>query len=166
MSEKIAWPPRATVCWEYSKISIWASWCTSLVGHPDRERREEEVDRVPADGAGEVALQRGRELDHVREQDLGVLGRLRDRERVGQGQAELLHVLERLARAVRPVDEPEVVQVDVAARVRVGHVLREDQRERELLLSVHSAMVMFVASGLCGTLAFSRFLNSIIRSTS
>ena len=45
------------------------------VAQPDQVRREEEVDRVPADRAGEVALQGGGELDHVREQHLRVLGR-------------------------------------------------------------------------------------------
>jgi hypothetical protein len=36
MSEKMDCPPRATFCWEYSKISIWAIWCRSLSDIPTR----------------------------------------------------------------------------------------------------------------------------------
>ena len=106
------------------------------VGEADEKRREEDVHGVPADGAGEVALQRRRELHHVREQHLGVARRLRDRERVREVQAELLHVLERLPRAVGAVDEAQVVQVQVPARVRVGDLRGEDPQQRVLLLDV------------------------------
>jgi hypothetical protein len=95
---------------------------------------EEQVERVPADGAGEVALQCGGELDHLLDQDLRVPCRFGYGYGVRQVQPELLHVLDGLTAAVRAVDHAQVVQVDVTLHVGVGQVLREHLEQRELLL--------------------------------
>ena len=94
----------------------------------------EEIDRVPADGPGEMALQGGGELDHVGQQHLGVLGRGRHRQGMRQVEAEFLDVLQGLAGTVWPVDEAQVVQVQIAAQVGVGHVRGEDVQQGVFLL--------------------------------
>ncbi|OPZ92421.1 MAG: hypothetical protein BWY73_00817 [candidate division TA06 bacterium ADurb.Bin417] len=104
------------------------------VRHPLQVRGEEVVDRVPADGAGEVALEGGRELHHVRQERLAVAGRLGDGEGVGQREAEFFDVLQRLAAAVRPVAHAQVVQVDITGQMGVGHLGREDLQQGVLLL--------------------------------
>ncbi len=108
----------------------------ALVVHVDEVRRKEQVERIPSDGSGEVALQGRRELDDLLYQHLGVLGRLGDAQRVRKVEAELLDVFDGLPRAIGPVDHSEVVKVNVAAHVRVRQVLREHFQQSELLLDV------------------------------
>ncbi len=95
---------------------------------------EEEVYSVPAYRPREMALEGGGELHHVREKDFGMFRGFCHRERVRHGKPELLHVLKRLPRAVRPVHEAQVVQVQVSPHVRVRHVLGEHLVQRVFFL--------------------------------
>lgn len=97
-------------------------------------RGEKDVHRVPADRAREVPLQDGAVAHHVRQEDLGVPGRFRGREGVGQRDAELLDELQGLARTVGPVDVSQVVQVDVPPHMGVPHLGGEDAVQGVLLL--------------------------------
>jgi hypothetical protein len=73
------------------------------------EGREEHVHRFPPDRARVVRLQSARHLDHMSDEHLGVLCGPAHAGDVGEIEAELLDVLEAMASAVRPDDEPEVV---------------------------------------------------------
>ena len=68
------------------------------VRQPFQVGGKEEVDRIPADGPGKMALQGRGELDHVGQQHFRVLGRLGHGQGVGQVQAEFFDVFQRLAR--------------------------------------------------------------------
>ncbi len=58
---------------------------------------EEEIDRVPADGACKIALQGCGKLDHVGKQDLGMFGRLCHGQGIGQIKAESFQILQGLS---------------------------------------------------------------------
>ena len=66
------------------------------VSLPDHERREEKINRIPADRSSEYALKRRGEFHHLSQQHLGVLGRLCDGERVRQIESEFFYVFNRL----------------------------------------------------------------------
>ncbi len=83
---------------------------------------KKEVHGIPADGAGKMALQRCGKFYHMRQQHFRLPGGLGNGQRIGQAQAETLYIFKGLARAVGPVDEAEVVQVNVAAHVRIAHI--------------------------------------------
>ena len=105
-----------------------------VVAHPLKVGRKEDVDGVPADGPGEIALQGRGKFHQVGEEHLRVLRRLCHGERMGEIEAEFLDVFEGLAAAVRPVYEAEIVEVDIAVHMRVGDVLGKNGEEGELLL--------------------------------
>ena len=96
------------------------------LSHSGQVGRKGEIDRVPADHAREVPLERRPEADHVGQQDLGVAGRAGDRHGMGQLEAEPLEVLERLEGAVGPVDVAQAVEVQIAIDMGVADIPGED----------------------------------------
>ncbi len=94
---------------------------------------EKEVDGIPADGPGEMALQGRGELDHVGQQHLGVFGRFGHGQGLGQVQTEFLDVLQGLAGTVGAVHKPQVMEMNIAAHVGIAH-LRRKHREQSVFL--------------------------------
>ncbi len=105
-----------------------------VVAHTLKVRRKEDVDGIPADGPGEIALQGRGKFHQVGKKHLRVLRRFCHGKRMGQVEAEFLDVFEGLAAAVRPVYESEIMEVDIAVHVRVGHILGKNGEEGILLL--------------------------------
>ncbi len=97
---------------------------------------EKEVDRIPADGPGKMALQRRREFQHVVQQHLGMFGRPGHGQGIGQAQAEFLDVFQRLAAAVGTVNESQVMEVQIAPHVGVTDILRKNPQQGIFLLDV------------------------------
>jgi len=85
-----------------------------------------DVDCIPADGSGEVVLKDGSHLQHVRQQNVPVLGRGRYAGDAGKVEPVFLDVGHALAGTVGPIDHPEIVEVEVSRKMGFGDLGGED----------------------------------------
>ena len=95
---------------------------------------EEEIDRIPADRPGKVALKGCGKLDHVGQQNFGMFGRLGHGDGVGKAQAEAFDVFEGLAAAVGPIDKTQVMEMKISPHVGIGDLLGKDGEQGIFLL--------------------------------
>ncbi len=67
-----------------------------LIPHPHQIGGEKEVDRIPANGPGKIALQGCGKFDHVGQQHLRVLGRFGHGDGIGKAQPEPFDIFQGL----------------------------------------------------------------------
>ena len=104
------------------------------IRHPYKVGCEKEIDRIPTDGPGKMALEGCGELHHVGQQNLGMFGGLRHGDGIREAQPEALNVFKGLSAAVRPIDKTEVMEMDIPPHMGIGDLLRKDGEEGIFLL--------------------------------